>query len=193
MTRSSPPFLALLHLSLWWLVAALPTASLAAQPIAGDAPAFERGAFERAGRQLAGPANLEATLWLAQNRALPESTHSVRVTIRNRGSADATGFVNRIRLSADAVCDSNDDLLLVLTSNGIIPGGKIEFVRNLVTPPALAPTDYQVCWQVDADNEVIESDETDNFAQALLVVVPGLVMTDGFEPADFSAWSLIEL
>ena len=142
--------------------------------------------------QLAGPADLIAELSLSQQMAPPEANHSVRVAIENAGSSFASSFVNRVRLSSDAQCDLNDDLLLSLNSDGLAAGARIEFARNIATPAATEATEVHLCWQVDANEDLIESDETNNLAQALLVLIPGLVATDGFESGDFSAWSPLD-
>ena len=106
-------------------------------------------------------------------------------TVRNSGAAPATAFTVRFYLSND---DALDVLLGSRTIAGLAAGASSPAVTSLTIPANTpAPATYRVIAVVDADNQQVELDETNNTSVSGPVDVslyrPDLVVTSLTLPA----------
>ncbi|MEK6221293.1 MAG: hypothetical protein N2D54_03510 [Chloroflexota bacterium] len=95
-----------------------------------------------------------------------------------------TGAINCTTPSPTMICSGDGGL--------VIPDGGIITVTVPVYAPGYNTTlinpEGGSC-EVDADDDIIESDETNNSCSTNTVIVTSVIFTDGFESGDLSKWS----
>ncbi|MEZ6233882.1 MAG: CARDB domain-containing protein [Phycisphaerales bacterium] len=111
--------------------------------------------------------------------------------MQNGGLVDAGEFATRVVLSLDGNFGDPSDVTLFEDRRALTAGEFVMFDEMMTIPANLAPGTWQLALIVDADDEVIEFDETNNIDQTVMFSVaveefrPDLALT-----ADFSGLTL---
>lgn len=114
----------------------------------------------------------------------PDTAHlgdtvSVSNTIKNQinpsecdppGSCDVVAFKVKFYLSADTVITTTDTLLGQRIITGLLAGESDSAVTDLTIAGGISLGDYYLGAIADADNEVAETDETDNTGYDLITI-----------------------
>ena len=87
---------------------------------------------------------------------------SVYSDIRNNGTAESGSFDVSVYLSTDNIISAADSLLGTVSMSSISPGAWANADLVDATVPALSPGQYYVGWIIDSNNDVSESDESNN-------------------------------
>jgi uncharacterized repeat protein (TIGR03803 family) len=121
------------------------------------------------------PPNLQIGAVKAPASAAPGATINVRDTTRNAGTGAAGATTTRIWLSANKTLDGGDSELGT-RSIPALAAGKQSAGSTDVTLPAVAPGAYFLLLQADADDDALESNETDNVKAKAIVLGPDLTI-----------------
>lgn len=113
-------------------------------------------------------------------RAGAGATITVSHTTANQGGGPATATVTRFYLSANAVLDGSDVLLVGADPVPDLAAGATDAGSTLLTiPTATASATYYIIAKADADNVVLETSETNN-ALARLIQIGGDLVVSAF-------------
>src|SRR5438132_1755046 len=99
---------------------------------------------------------------LALHDALPILTLSWTVKNQGSGSAPIASWFDNVYLSTDNVFDNGDTLVAsALNPSALAPGAS--YTQTVQTGlPSVSPGNYFLILRVDANNDLVESDETNN-------------------------------
>ena len=107
--------------------------------------------------------------------AAPGNAFSTGCYVQNTGNSTAASSKVGYYLSANNVLDAGDVLLKADTGGPLAAGQSASRFDNAVIPTGTAPGSYFVLFVADPQNEVTETNETNNVAfQPLVVVAPGV-------------------
>ena len=89
-------------------------------------------------------------------------TMSFSVDIANNGGVASGAFTVRLQFSADDVFSDEVTTVADVSMASINPGEVVQLDTTFTVPGSLEPGNYYLGWQIDAFNDVLESDEGDN-------------------------------
>jgi len=115
---------------------------------------------------------------IAPSAVIVGSTVTIGSSVINNGSAAATTFSVRYRLSTDTVYSSLDDIYLGDAVISSLAAGASTTASIAVTIPSLADGSYYLVWSIDPFGEVAESNEADNYFNRPIPITVGTVVTN---------------
>ncbi len=117
---------------------------------------------------------------LTPSEAVRGETMEFMIDIANTGGSPSSAFTVRLQLSTDDSFTAADTTLVDINMLPINPGESVQLDTTFTVPTVLIPGSYFLGWQIDALDEVLESDEGDN---SWYRTVP-ISITAGATPAD---------
>ncbi len=102
----------------------------------------------------------------------------------NGCTLDASAFAARAWLSQDETLDAADVPMVSISLPSLTAADAIDFSEKITVPASTTPGDYFVIIEADANQQVVESNETNN-TLAAPITVDDVCMPDAMEPNDF--------
>jgi subtilase family serine protease len=135
--------------------------------------------------------DLTMSAFAAPAVAAAGGTIAISDTTTNRGGAPAGSSITRFYLSANFLLDAGDTELASRAVGALAAGAASAAVTGTQLPPDLGPTIYYLFAKADADQEVAESQESNNTAFVTLRVGPDLVVSSLTVPMTAGAGSAV--
>ncbi len=124
--------------------------------------------------------------------AAPGAAISVTDTVKNQGGGAASASTTRFYLSANAILDATDVLLAGARAvPGLSAGASSSGAATLTIPAATAVGSYYLFAKADADNAVVETQETNNSTPRSIQIGGDLVVSGLTAPTSAGPGSAI--
>jgi subtilase family serine protease len=133
------------------------------------------------------PSDLVVSPGISPTTSRPGTTIQVTDTTRNLGSGTAQPSRTTFYLSADVRVDAADTLLGSRAVAELLAGAASTSITSLSLPAGLKAGAYFVVARADADDALIESNETNNVAAAALTIEPDPVTRPDLVISAFTA------
>ena len=118
------------------------------------------------GSSLIGPPNLSTQVFLGSSSVMAGSAVSISAFVTNYGVGSAAASTSRIYLSTDANITTSDVVLATISSGSLAAVGQSGYYNkqnlSVTLPGNLASGTYYIAAIADYDNQISESNETDN-------------------------------
>ena len=112
---------------------------------------------------------------------------SISETTRNAGGGSAGASTTRYYLSTNSSLDASDTVLGSRSVAALVSTGTSVLASTLTVPAGLATGTYYLIAQADADNAVVETNETNNLGTLTLRVGPDMIVATLTLPKSVSA------
>ncbi|MCS3765307.1 CARDB domain-containing protein [Bradyrhizobium centrosematis] len=137
---------------------------------------FADGTFTSASF-VGGPPNLSEQVFPSTTSVAPGATISLSAFTVNYGSGTAAGSTSKIYISTDSNITTSDLLLATLDTGPLTPVGQSGYydhhTLSVTLPANLAPGTYYLGGIADYNNQVAETNETDNTYNVTTITVTG--------------------